>query len=115
MFQELVRVWSFGVVLYKLVCGEHPFKADTKDEYMEKSKSVSYKIPSSVNPIVADLISNCIKSRLESRFTNTEILKHRFFNPEPYVEPLRCPFIHLSNRLRLPSVKRPTSSLISSM
>lgn len=85
-------VWSFGVVLYKLVCGEHPFKADTKEEYMEKSKSVSYKIPSSVNPIVADLISNCIKSRPESRFTIVDILNHRFFNPEPYIEPLRCPF-----------------------
>lgn len=72
-------IWSFGVVLYTLLVGHLPFEAESQYEMAQKSMSADYSIPSSVDPVAADLINLCLALEPKSRPSIDRVLDHKFF------------------------------------
>jgi len=84
-------IWSYGVVMYTMLVGKPPFMSDMPQETVQKSQSVSYSIPSWVDPKAADLLFQCLKKDQKQRPSMKQILSHPFFSSKTNIEPLKCP------------------------
>lgn len=65
-------VWSLGVLLYDMVCGDIPFE---DDEHIVKAK---LKFPTNLSSSVRDLISRCLSVDPAKRPTLEDILSHKW-------------------------------------
>ncbi|XP_061550278.1 serine/threonine-protein kinase PLK3 [Phycodurus eques] len=72
-------VWSFGCVMYTLMCGNPPFETlDLKETY-KCIKEVRYNLPSGLSPAAQKLISSILQKTPSDRLTLDQILNHEFF------------------------------------
>ncbi|KAL3285301.1 hypothetical protein HHI36_019411 [Cryptolaemus montrouzieri] len=89
-----VDIWSLGVILYMLVCGQAPFQEANDSETLTMIMDCKYSVPSHVSPECKDLISRMLVRNPEKRATLTQIAKHPWLeagkegNPPPDVLPL---------------------------
>ncbi|KAM0675097.1 hypothetical protein GVAV_001437 [Gurleya vavrai] len=78
-----VDFWSLGIVLYEMAIGIPPYYADSALQIYEKIIKNDYKVPSYVQPDLADLICSLLVKNKESRlgYKNgvSDIMNHRFF------------------------------------
>ncbi|KAI0219198.1 Serine/threonine-protein kinase [Massospora cicadina] len=91
-----VDIWSFGVVLYVLMCGEVPFDDKSMTIIHHKIKKGVVKYPSWLSPDCRHLLSRILVTNPAERATMVEILQHPWINkgfpgpPDSYF-PLRMP------------------------
>mmetsp|Transcript_47887 Transcript_47887/g.113804 ORF Transcript_47887/g.113804 Transcript_47887/m.113804 type:complete len:416 (+) Transcript_47887:116-1363(+) len=69
-------VWSCGVLLYVLLCGERPFQADSVKAVLQKVKSCDYTMPCHISKAAQDLLSQMLELVPELRLTLSEVLMH---------------------------------------
>ncbi|EON67428.1 CAMK/CAMKL/KIN1 protein kinase [Coniosporium apollinis CBS 100218] len=95
-----VDVWSFGIVLYVLVCGKVPFDDQSMPQLHAKIKKGVVDYPPWLSAECKNLISRMLVTDPRQRATLSEIMSHPWitkgFNvpPENYLparEPLRLP------------------------
>ncbi|MCJ1308091.1 serine/threonine-protein kinase KIN2 [Agyrium rufum] len=95
-----VDIWSFGIVLYVLVCGKVPFDDQSMPQLHAKIKKGVVDYPAWITPECKNLISRMLVTDPKQRATLTEIMNHAWmvkgFNvpPENYLptrEPLSLP------------------------
>lgn len=77
-------IWSLGVVLFMLLCGDYPFNGNSRPEVFGKIQSGKFDIPSSLRkhatPECIDLIQNMILLDRKKRLTANKCLTHPWFD-----------------------------------
>ncbi|RDW27214.1 kinase-like domain-containing protein [Yarrowia lipolytica] len=95
-----VDVWSFGVVLYVLVCGKVPFDDKNMPLLHAKIKQGKVEYPNFLSPECKDILARMLVVNPLQRATLAEILQHPWMSrgyegpPDsyiPYREPLTLP------------------------
>ncbi|KAK6188542.1 hypothetical protein SNE40_004699 [Patella caerulea] len=74
-----VDVWSAGVTLYNITTGTYPFEGDNIYKLFECIGKGEYKIPDSVDQLLASLIKGMLEFDPKKRFTIEQIRKHDWF------------------------------------
>lgn len=72
-------VWSFGVVLYAMVCGKFPFNERSPKRLFSKITHGRFSISPSLSPNVVDLISKLLVVNPKRRLSFEEALEHPWF------------------------------------
>ncbi|KAJ3427932.1 protein kinase [Anaeramoeba flamelloides] len=88
-------VWSCGVILYLLLCGELPFNANRSKKLFEKIKKGSFKLPKKLTKSEKDLLKRMLNIDPKRRITLPEIKQHHWFKSNfpkslilPHIKPL---------------------------
>ncbi len=74
-----VDIWSAGVVLFALVYGTVPFKANNMNELHKLIMKGKYTLKSDVSEDVRDLLRRMLEPDPRRRLTIPEILCHKWF------------------------------------
>ncbi|CAK5284185.1 unnamed protein product [Mycena citricolor] len=93
-----VDIWSFGVVLYTLVCGKVPFEDESMPALHAKIKRGLAEYPVWLSPECKHLLSRMLVTVPAKRALLTEIMSHPWFLRAPYSAP---PETHLPTRVPL--------------
>lgn len=93
-------VWSLGILLFDMVCGDIPFEHD------DQIVKAQLKFKDHLSKDVKDLIKRCLSVRPSDRPTLEAILNHKWLKPIPPVDPTK-------RTLQLASTEQPpTCSLL---
>lgn len=85
-YDEKCDIWSCGVLLYMMLCGQPPFYGTTRKEVMAKIKKGKFQFKSKIWNVVSaeakDLISQMLTLEPSERPSCREVLNHKWFNKD---------------------------------
>ena len=73
---EMVDVWSLGVLMYEFLVGSPPFEAEGHQATYRRISSIDLRFPPGVQPDAQDLIRRLLRKRPSERLPLTEVPKH---------------------------------------
>ena len=73
-------LWSMGVCLYVMVCGEYPFKGEELDDFLKNLFNDSFDVPDSVSPEYKDLIYRILEKDPNKRLNVEQIKRHNWLH-----------------------------------
>ena len=72
-------LWSFGVLIYEMLCYETPFAGDEPWDVYRSTLSGRYYVPHHVSPAATNLLSLLLQPRPDMRPTIAQIRNHAWF------------------------------------
>lgn len=81
-----VDIWSLGVILFMLVCGQPPFQEANDSETLTMIMDCKYNVPSHISSACRDLIGHMLQRDPKKRATLEEIESHNWLkgvDPSP--------------------------------
>ena len=103
---EAADIWSCGIILYAMLCGNLPCAESKEEIILQKIKKQDFVIPSYLSKEAQDILYHILKINPDERFTIEKIKKHPWFN---MVMP------HLTNGLSINKIKIPVDDNILEM
>ena len=103
---EAADIWSCGIILYAMLCGNLPFAESKEEIILKKIKKQNFIIPSYLSKDAQDILYHILKINPDERFTIEKIKKHPWFN-------IIIP--HLTNGLSINKIKIPVDDNILEM
>ena len=103
---ETSDIWSCGIILYAMLCGNLPFSESKEEIIVQKIKTHDYIIPDYLSKEAQDILYHILKINPEERFTIDKIKQHPWFN---LVKP------HLMKGITLNKIKIPVDDNILNM
>ncbi|EFA01161.1 SNF-related serine/threonine-protein kinase-like Protein [Tribolium castaneum] len=82
-----VDIWSLGVILYMLVCGQAPFQEANDSETLTMIMDCKYSVPPHVSKDCQDLIARMLVRNPEKRATLAEIAGHKWLKVDKQDNP----------------------------
>lgn len=79
-YDERVDIWAIGILLFEMLSGTTPFKANTSTEIYNNISALKIHWPYDVSPLAKNLISKILKSDPSKRLTLEKIKLHPFFS-----------------------------------
>ena len=73
-------IWSLGICLYYLVCGDNPFSGETYDEFIYNLVNKELEVPEGVSPLFEDFIRRILVKNPETRLTINQIKEHKWIH-----------------------------------
>jgi serine/threonine protein kinase len=96
-------IFSLGIIMYEIICGEKPFKGDTYQEMvasiMSKEPESMQKLRIDVNTEIEDLVKKALIKDVDSRYQTSEEFADRIYTE--------------LQRYKIPPVKKLISSFLS--
>ena len=82
-YTEAIDMWSFGVLLYKMIFGVTPFTGNSIKEIFNNilHKPLCFPVNITTTPECYDLIRKLLVKEPDCRITSKEALNHPFFQP----------------------------------
>lgn len=74
----MADIWSLGILLYTLLCGAFPFKANSEKELYSKITKGVFSCPEHLSPSVCDLIRRILLVGPSDRPNAEEVIKILF-------------------------------------
>ncbi|OMJ70279.1 hypothetical protein SteCoe_31791 [Stentor coeruleus] len=75
-----VDIWCLGVLLYEMLCGTTPFKANVKEMIIYNITKGTIRFPSTLSPSAKDLILKMLERSHENRITINDVKNHEWVN-----------------------------------
>ncbi|CAD8103093.1 unnamed protein product [Paramecium sonneborni] len=72
-------IWSLGILLYRILFGEYPFRGQNDKELYRAIQQNKVKLPNDMNQNIAYLIKGCLEKNVSQRFTIDQILNNPLF------------------------------------
>ena len=72
-------MWSIGILMYVLLCGTYPFKAESDRDLYKKIARGSYGFPDTLSESARALITKLLQVDPKKRPTSEEVINDRFF------------------------------------
>ena len=73
---RITDIWSMGICLYTMVCGDFPFNGDDMGELMKNLIKNNFELPDFVSPQFKDLICKILDKNPNTRITIEQIKNH---------------------------------------
>ena len=83
-YTKEVDLWSIGVLVFELLFGEAPFKAETREQTFEKVKNISFKYPEGkeISEECKDFINKLLQPE-PKRMKLSQCMEHPFITKYP--------------------------------
>jgi len=75
-------MWSLGILFYKMICADFPFKGENEKELYKDVKKCKIKFPYFVKDEIKEIIFSLINLNPEKRPSCEEVLRFKWFNEE---------------------------------
>ena len=73
-------LWSLGVLLYKMLCADFPFKGENEKELYKMSRKGKFSIPDYINDKIKSILFGLININPDKRISCDEVLKNDWFD-----------------------------------
>ncbi len=77
---KIADIWSLGICLYVMVCGEYPFKGDDVKDFIAHLFNDSFDVPETVTPEFKDLVYKILEKNPNNRLTIEQIKQHKWMH-----------------------------------